>query len=221
MKRAPAALLLVHGAGSGPWIFEEWPDSFPGVTVSAVDLHAGLDVARASQADYVANVVAAAAALPRPVALCGWSMGGLVVLQATPDVAPASVILLEPSPPREVQGFNGDVAMTAGTFEPEAIYGPFPAGIRRRPESALARAERRRGISAPSLHCPSLVIYGDEFRDERGPPVARLYGSEELYFARLDHWGLIRDRRVRDAIATYLGVMPAAARARRRPRILG
>jgi hypothetical protein len=91
-------------------------------------------------------------------------------------------------------------------FDPEVVYGSFPPGVRVRPESSLARAERKRGISVKTLPCPSLVVYGREFCDERGPPVARRYGSEEAYFPDLDHWGLVRDRRVRGAIAGFLNV---------------
>jgi pimeloyl-ACP methyl ester carboxylesterase len=207
---SPASLLLVHGAGSGPWIYDGWSESFPGLVVQAVDLQARLDVAEASHGDYAAGVIDAAASLPSPLALCGWSMGGLVVLQAAATVAPHRVILLEPSPPLEVQGTHPQVELRAGTFDPEAVYGRFPRRVRARPESAFARAERKRGISVPSLPCPSLVIYGDEYRDERGPPIARLYGSEELYFAGLDHWGLVRDERVRSAVAGYLGVFAPA-----------
>ena len=200
-----SSLLLVHGAGSGPWIFDEWCESFPTLRVTAVDLQEGLDVASASMSDYAERVVAAAGALPRPVALCGWSMGGLVVLQAAGRVLPHSVILIEASPPGEVQGFDAAVAVSAGTFDPEEVYGRFPDGVPARSESAVARSERKRGISVPQLPCPSLVVYGDEFREERGPPIARLYGSAERYFPGLDHWDLVRDRRVREAIADFLG----------------
>jgi len=78
-----ATILLVHGAGSGPWIFSDWPAHFPHLTVEAVDLQANLDVNRASMADYAGAVVTAAKRLPQPVSLCGWSMGGLVALQAS------------------------------------------------------------------------------------------------------------------------------------------
>jgi pimeloyl-ACP methyl ester carboxylesterase len=202
----PASLLLVHGAGSGPWVYEGWASSFPGMTVAAVDLQENLDAATASHGDYARNVADAAAALPAPVSLCGWSMGGLIVLQAAARARPHTVIPIEASPPAEVQGFNPEVAVGAGTFDPEAVYGSFPEDAPARPESALARAERKRGISVPQLPCPSLVIYGDEFRDERGAPIAQLYGSEERYFPGLDHWSLVRDRRVREAIADFLGV---------------
>jgi diadenosine tetraphosphate (Ap4A) HIT family hydrolase len=169
-----------------------------------VDLQEGLDVATASHADYATEVADAAAALPAPVSLCGWSMGGLVVLEAAERVRPHSVILLEPSPPAEVQGHNPDTEVGQGTFDPEAVYGRFPPGIRARSESARARAERKRGISVPSLSCASLVVYGDTFRDERGKAIARLYGSDELDFPGFDHWGLVSDVRVRAAIAEWL-----------------
>jgi pimeloyl-ACP methyl ester carboxylesterase len=57
-------------------------------------------------ADYAERVVSAARALPRPVSVCGWSMGGLVALQAAASARPQSVILIEASPPGEVEGFN-------------------------------------------------------------------------------------------------------------------
>jgi pimeloyl-ACP methyl ester carboxylesterase len=197
---APSSLLLVHGAGSGPWIFDGWTASFPSLEVSAVDLHAGLDLPRASMADYASQLVRAAEKVPRPSTLCGWSMGGLVALLASARLRPHSVILIEASPPAEVQGFQASAELADGTFDPETVYGSFPPGIAARRESMLARAERRRGI----LACPSLVIYGDEFPDERGRQIARLYGSAQRHFAGLDHWGLVRDSRVREAIARFL-----------------
>jgi len=200
----PASLLLVHGAGSGPSVYENWAEGFPSLRVAAVDLQRGLDVGSASMANYAERVVNAARALPQPVSLCGWSMGGLVVLQAANSARPHSVILIEASPPGEVQGFDPKVKITSGTFDPEPVYGAFPAGVPARPESSLARAERKRGISVPSLPCPSLVIYGDDFRDERGTAIARLYGSNERDFPGLDHWDLVRDHRVRDAITDFL-----------------
>lgn len=151
---------MARGADRG---FNDWPESFPGLRTQAVDLHEGLDVARATHADFAAKVARTAAPLPRPLALCGWSMGGLVVLQAAVEVEPLSVILIEASPPLEVQGADPQADVVPGSFDPEKVYGPFPAGVRSRPESALARGERKRGISVPSLPCPSLVISGDEF----------------------------------------------------------
>jgi dienelactone hydrolase len=174
------------------------------VSFAAVDLQAGLDVAKARHADYAAAVVRAAAGLPDPVALCGWSMGGLVVLEAAQRLELHSVVLIEPSPPAEVQGFDGSVEPHPGVFDPEEAYGPFAAGMAARPESLLARAERKRGISVPSLACPSLVIAGDEFRRERGSAVAELYGSELVEFGGLGQWDLVRSPDVRVAVAEFL-----------------
>jgi alpha-beta hydrolase superfamily lysophospholipase len=201
---APASLLLVHGAGSGPWIFQGWAQAFPRIKVASVDLHAGVEVARASHDDYADNVARAARALPPPVSLCGWSMGGLVVLQASQRVRPHSIVLLEPSPPAEVQGINPAIEIKNGTFDPEETYGRFPPDMPSRPESSLARAERKRGISVPSVSCPSLVVYGDEFREQRGAGIARLYNSQELYFPGVSHWGLVRSPAVRAALARCL-----------------
>jgi hypothetical protein len=72
--------------------------------------------------------------------------------------------------------------------------------MRARPESLLARGERKRGISVPSLPCPALVVYGDQLAEERGRRLAAHYGADELAFPGLDHWGLVLDERVRDRL---------------------
>lgn len=204
--RPPASLVLVHGAGSGPWVYAGWDASFPGVELVVVDLQTGLDVAHASHDDYARAVVIAATQARQPVALCGWSMGGLVVLQAAASLRPHSVVLLEASAPAEVQGSDPGTVIEDGSFDPEVVYGPFPAGMRARPESTRARAERKRGISIPSVPCRSLVVYGDDFPDERGVRLARLYDADERAFPGLDHWGLVLEPRVRTAVADWLGV---------------
>ena len=140
------------------------------------------------------------------MALCGWSMGGLVVLEAAQTLDPEAVVLIEPSPPAEVQGWDESVEPVAGTFDPEVVYGPFPEGMRARPESQLARGERKRGISIPGLRCRSLVVAGEEFREERGEAVARHLGSTLIDFPGLGHWDLVRSPDVRRAVASFLGI---------------
>jgi dienelactone hydrolase len=196
--------LLAHGAGSGPWVFEDWADSFPGVELQAVDLQEGADVGRASMHDYARALVSSARGLPRPVGLVGWSSGGLAALLAAEHVGPSSLVLLEASPPTEVQGSDPDLQIGDGLFDPEATYGPFPPGVRSRPESVRARGERKRGLSIPTVPCPALVVYGHEFPEVRGRRLAALYGAEELCFPDLDHWGLVLDPRVRQAIARWV-----------------
>ena len=196
--------MLAHGAGSGPWVFDGWAEAFNGVVVEAVDLHENLDVANATHADYAERVVAVVRRLPTPTALCGWSMGSLAVLQASERVDPSSVVLLETSPPAEAQENDSGAEPEPGTFDPEEVYGPFPRGMGARPESLLARAERKRGVSVPRIPCPSLVVVGDEFREERGAPVAELYGSKLIDFPGLGHWDLVRAPEVRTAVADFL-----------------
>jgi pimeloyl-ACP methyl ester carboxylesterase len=186
-------------------VFAGWEEAFPGVEVAAVDLQAGLDVSHATHDDYAAAVVAAARSLSDPVALCGWSMGGLAALQAAKRARPHSVVLLETSPPAEVQGVDESVEPRSGVFDPEEVYGAFPDGIPARPESLPARLERKRGISVPALPCPSLVVVGDEFREERGARVAQVYGSELVDLAGFDHWDLVRSPKVRRIVAEFLG----------------
>ena len=194
----------MHGAGGGPWIFDGWAAAFPDLDVDAVDLQAGLVVARASMRNYAAAVAARANLLPPPVAVCAWSMGGLAALLAGERAQAARLVLLEPSPPAEVQGVDDEVALEEGTFDPEAVYGRFPPGIAARAESSLARGERKRGMSVPALPCPALVVYGEKFPAERGRHVASFYGAEELELAGVGHWGLVLEPAARERVRRWL-----------------
>lgn len=198
------AAVLVHGAGSGPWAFDGWAETFAGLQVDALDLQAGLAVEHASMWNYEAVVSCSAKLLPRPLVLVGWSMGGLVAMMAARRVRPAALVVLEPSPPAEVQGGDPAVEVRTGTFDPEVVYGRFPAGIATRPESALARAERKRGVSVSSLDCPALVVHGDSFGPERGEVLAGFYGADELHVPGATHWDLVLDASVRARLADYV-----------------
>jgi pimeloyl-ACP methyl ester carboxylesterase len=189
-----SSIVLVHGAGSGPWVFEGWARDLPGRRVEAVDLQRGLDVARATIGDYATTVVQAAERLPRPLALVGWSLGGLTCLVAAGRVRPEALVLLEASPPLELQGLRDDVVPRPGTFDPVLAGGRFPPGMRSRPESALAMGQRDRGVSVPALPegTRTLVVYGDEFRHDRGPALAGFYGAEQLDAGAATHWVLVR-----------------------------
>ena len=194
--------MLVHGAGSGPWVFDGW--QHPSLDMAAVDLlGGGIDAATASMEDYAAVVVDACRSAAPPVALCGWSMGGLVAMAAAAEAGVETLVVIEPSAPAELQGSH-DVADATGTFDPEEVYGAFPSGMRARPESSRARADRKRGISVPRLPRRSLVVYGDEFEHDRGRPLARFYGAEEAHFPGLDHWDLVLDPRVRERIFEFV-----------------
>ncbi len=123
--------------------------------------------------NYEAVATRACDGIERPFALLGWSMGGLVAMLAARRVEPDALVLLEPSPPGE--SADGE-APEEGLYDPEEAYGPFPDGMRARPESRYARTERERGIPVASVPARTLVVSGDEFA-EGGTAVAR-YGAE-------------------------------------------
>jgi pimeloyl-ACP methyl ester carboxylesterase len=198
------SLVLVHGAGSGPWIFDSWKNAYSDLDVVAVDLHADLDIAHASMRDYAQRIVAIAQSLNHPLFLCGWSMGGLTALMAAPSVIPDGLILLEASPPAEVQGSNEAVSLSSGTFDAEEVYGGFPPGVRARAESQLARDERKRGISVPLPSCPLLVIWGEDFAEDRGRSVVDLYKGEGLSIPGASHWDLVLKNDARSAIRKWI-----------------
>jgi pimeloyl-ACP methyl ester carboxylesterase len=194
------SLVLVHGAGSGPWVFDLW--RFPGAV--AVDLQAGLEIDLAAMKDYAVRVADAISAAPGEVGVVGWSMGGLVAMMAAGTITPRALAVIEPSAPAEVQGWHPEVRLGRGRYDPEEAYGRFPVGMAARPESLRARSERKRGLSVPSVHCPLLVVHGADYPEERGSAVAAFYGAEELAFPGLTHFDLIRDAGVREAIVPWL-----------------
>jgi pimeloyl-ACP methyl ester carboxylesterase len=199
-------IVLVHGATSGPWVFDEWADSWsahwPDVDVRVPDLQKGLDVAHATMSDYVDRVLAAVGG--RPAVLCGWSMGGLVAMMAAQRCQPVALVVIEPSVPVEIDGGDPTWPLAAGTYDAESTYGPAVPGMRHRPESLLARGERKRGISVPAIACPLLVVAGHDYVDSRGRPVAEMYGAELMEFPELSHFQLVADPRVRDAVAQWV-----------------
>ena len=215
-------VLLIHGAGSGPWVFEGWVDSFsPAAKLIPVDLQDGIEVSRATMEDYVDQVVIAAGGIhDRPV-LVGWSMGGLVAMMAAARLRASKLVLIEPSPTAEIVGEHPEVEIPeSGTYGAE-VYGGL-GGLSERPDSAVARAQRERGISIPELPFKTLVISGDDFPEVRGSLLAARSHADEMYYAGYDHVRLVRERKVRRAIAGWLGfgLKSAAQAANRRPQRL-
>jgi pimeloyl-ACP methyl ester carboxylesterase len=172
----------------------------------APDLHEGLDVARASMEDFAHAIVRAAEGLPRPLALCGWSLGGLAAMMAAERVVPDRLVLLEPSAPAGTAGTDPTVPLEHGLLDPVQTYGAFPEGQRARPDSLLARGERKRGISVPSLPCATLVVYGDDLPADRGAALAAHYGAGALHVPGGTHWDLVLDPEIRRRVAEWLSV---------------
>jgi pimeloyl-ACP methyl ester carboxylesterase len=199
---ATQRLVLVHGATSGPWVFEPWAGLFPTFEVRVPDLQAGLVVERASMADYAAQVIAATGG-PGAVVV-GWSMGGLVAMLAAQQQRLAALVLVEPSQPRELGRHDATVVPTVGVYDAETMYGPLPPGTRHRPESRLALEERQRGITIPRIDCPLLVVASSSYPISRGSDVVDHYGGELLEFPTLDHGSVIETPEVASAITAWI-----------------
>jgi len=196
-------VVLVHGATSGPWVFDGWAARWPDDDVRVPDLQEGLDVAHATMSDYADRVLAAVG--DQPAVICGWSMGGLVAMMAARRCRPAALVVIEPSVPAEIDGGDPDWPLETGTYDAGSVYGPSVPGMRHRPESLPARCERKRGISIPTIDCPLLVVAGRDYVATRGRPVAEQYGAELVEFPTLGHFQLVVDQRVRDAVAQWAG----------------
>ena len=155
--------------------------------------------------NYEAAVACAAGLLGAPLTLVGWSMGGLASMMAVHRVAVDALVLLEATPTAQV---GTDVAKLAplepGTFDPEPVYGPFPPDMPVRRESSLARAERERGVSVPSLPRRTLVVAGRDFPELRGTRLAAYYDADLLEFPDAGHWDLVRDPAIREAVRDQL-----------------
>ncbi|HSK22562.1 MAG TPA: alpha/beta fold hydrolase [Egicoccus sp.] len=195
-------LVLVHGATSGPWVFDAWLPHLAAFDVRVPDLQVGLEVASATMSDYADRVMAAAGG--GGAVLCGWSMGGLVAMLAALRQPVAALVLVEPSQPRQLGRADPSVTPVAGTYDAESMYGPLPADTRHRPESRFALGERRRGVDIPLVESPLLVVAGSSHPVDRGRDVVDHYGGELLEFPDLDHTGLVRDPGVAVAIADWL-----------------
>ena len=205
-------VVLVHGAASGPWVFDAWRPRWAGLDLRVPDLQDGVDLATATMDDYVERVQSAAWGTQSqarrddehtPVVLVGWSMGGLVAMMAAARRTPAALVVVEPSVPAEVGGVHPSVALEDGTYGAD-VYGSVAAAEQSRRESLRARSERKRGISVPALPCPTLVLAGRDYRDERSRPIAEHYGATLLEYPRLGHADLVTDPAVAEDVAAWV-----------------
>lgn len=92
--------LMVHGGGGGGWEWNVWKGVFEAarLRVAAPDLQASpRGLAATGLDDYAAQVRAALATLPRPRALVGASLGGLLAMECAGDAD--ALVLVNPLPP--------------------------------------------------------------------------------------------------------------------------
>ncbi len=181
-----ASLLLVHGAWHGAWCWEDHMVprlQAAGHEVTAIDLrHHGAQpregLRRAKLIDYVADLDAAARALPAPLVVVGHSMGGYVTQRWLMDNRPAGAVLLAPVP----------------------VHGAGPASLRvaGRHPAVFAKVNATLNM-APLVRTEALVrdlFLAPDTDDEVVRACHRRVGNES-YRAYLDLLGLVRLRPAR------------------------
>lgn len=241
---ADQALLLIHGAANGAWVWDAWRRHLGplGWQVNVLDLRGHgrslpIDFDSVTMEDYLSDVESVVPQMlasqgAHPV-IGGWSMGGLVAMMyAAKHQETPALVLLAPSPPREVAGAASpdEVRKTPATaFGPE-LYGLYPDDLdkSRRPladlddgearqvlancvgaqESGLARRQRKRGIRVPpgSIRCPVLVVYGEKdtaISPSHSRQVALYLAGESIAVPDAGHWGIVcSDHTVSDLAPT-------------------
>lgn len=181
------AALLIHGAGGGGWEWNLWRDvmTAQGLQIDAPDLQPAPAGLRATTFDdYLTQVRDALHALPRPRALVGASLGGLLAAVAA-DAADA-LVLVNPLPPvplheglpqrtwSDLVRWHGDARLAStrrampGADDAAALY----AFRRWRDESGAVLRAAQTGIAIAKPRCPVLCIVSE--RDEDVPAATTL-----------------------------------------------
>ena len=155
------AIVLLHGAACGAWVWEEGFGgrlAAAGHAVFAFDFARGSSAAPASLSDFAEDARAALASIRRPAVLVGHSLGGLIAQRLLPDAAVMGAALLAPVPPEGLAWANWRLAMAdpplwravsrmTDPVMPEAELPLLRRALfsRALPESAAARHLRRMG----------------------------------------------------------------------------
>lgn len=227
MGEALRSVLMVHGGGGGGWEWTVWRGVFEaaGLRVHAPDLQAspgGLADTRFE--DYLAQVRTALEALPRPRAVIGASLGGLLAA-ACADAADAAV-LVNPLPPApwnvqlphrdwpDVVPWQRDARLT-GTRRalPDADEATALFAFRHwRDESGRAMREAHAGITLTRPVCPLLCIAS--MVDDDVPPaltaaLARDWNASLLRAQAVSHVGPLLGRGAADCAAQALAWLSA------------
>ena len=227
MGETPRSVLMVHGGGGGGWEWAVWRSVFEAarLQVEAPDLQpSSRGLALTGFADYAAQVRAALTALPRPRAVVGASLGGLLAA-ACADAADA-VVLVNPLPPApwhaqlpgrdwpDVVPWQRDARLT-GTRRalPDADEATALFAFRHwRDESGLAMREAHAGIAVARPGCRVLCIAS--MVDDNVPPaltaaLASDWGASLLRAQAVSHVGPLLGRGAADCAAQALAWLSA------------
>ncbi|HEY5850059.1 MAG TPA: alpha/beta fold hydrolase [Lysobacter sp.] len=184
--------VLVHGAGGGGWEWAIWRGVMDAhgidcVCIDLAPLPAGL--ATTGFDDYRDQVMAAVDALPRPRALIGASLGGL--LAAACSGSADALVLVNPLPPApwsaliaprqwpEVVPWRRDARLSstrrslADADDATALF-----AVRRwRDESGAVLNQARSGVGIATPDCPVLCIASERDEDVPATVTAQLAGA--------------------------------------------
>lgn len=219
--------LWLHGAGGGSWEWNRWRPVWEaeGVRVAAPDLEP-IDAGLAATAldDYAVQARAALRALPRPRAVVGASLGGLLAAMVA-DEADA-LVLVNPLPPApfaqrmparewpDTVRWRGDARLAATCRAlPDADDATRLFAFRHwRDESGRVLREAQAGVEVPRPACPTLCIASLEDDDVPAALTCTLAHAWEADLMRLPtgHVGPLLGRNA----ATYAHAALAWARSR-------
>lgn len=221
-RRDIGHVLCVHGAGGGGWEWALWRSVFEAhdIDLAAVELQSVAGgLASTGLADYLAQVRMAIAELPRPRALVGASLGGLLAL-ACADDADALVLVnpLPPSPwasrllhrtwPDVVRwGTDARLASTRRALFDSDDATAIEAMRRWRDESGRVLREAQAGLDVKLPQSPVLCIASG--RDDEMPPAlaaecAIAWNAELMRLPEASHAGPLLGR---DAASTAARVV--------------
>lgn len=172
--------LLIHGAGGGGWEWNLWRGVLiaRGLRIDAPDLRsAPAGLLATTFDDYLAQVRDALRALPRPRALVGASLGGLLAAAAA-DAADA-LVLVNPLPPAsfhdgspqrtwpDLVPWHRDARLASTRRAmPDADDAAALYAFRRwRDESGAVLRAARAGIAVAKPRCPVLCIVSEQDED--------------------------------------------------------
>lgn len=229
---AVRAALLVHGAGAGGWEWNLWRGVFEaaGIETRAPDLvPAAAGLVRTGLRHYAAQVAAALDALPRPRALVGASLGGLLAAMCAREAD--LLVLVNPLPPapwharlpprdwpaRVPWGRDAGLASTRRALpdadEAAALY----VWRRWRDESGAVLREAYSGVDVARPACPVLCMASTRDADVPAGIVTALAAAWEADVVRwpdASHVGPLLGRRGADAAAAALAWMASAVGSR-------
>ncbi|HRN61897.1 MAG TPA: alpha/beta fold hydrolase [Luteimonas sp.] len=227
MRNRIRSALLVHGGGGGGWEWNVWKGVFEAarLRVAAPDLQAvPQGLAATGFDDYAAQVHVALEALPRPRALVGASLGGLLAMRCAAGAD--ALVLVNPMPPSpwhaqlprrewpEIVPWQRDARLT-GTQRalPDADEATALFAFRHwRDESGRAMREAQAGIAVLRPACRVLCIAS--MVDDDVPPaltaaLATSWDASLLRATAVSHVGPLLGRGAADCAAQALAWLSA------------